>query len=168
MEYTGSPSGRANLPEVKKGNGFTIFVAVVTAIVIFVGGMFAYSMYQDSQSKAHFKEVALVDAAEAAKKDENAMIIIGSKTCSHCQTYKPVAQEYAKDKNTKFYYVDLAEGTNSADLEKHEELATKGTPTTHFFHSGKKVSEVEGQQSIQGIQKAIDAAKGNGFELPKI
>lgn len=168
MEYTGSQTGRANLPEQKKGNGFTIFVAVVTAIVVFLGGMFAYSMYQEGQNKIHFKEVTLVEAGEEASKSENAIVIAGSKTCVHCQTYKPVARDFAKEQNTKIYYVDLAEGTNKEDMEKYPDLMTKGTPTTYYFHKGKKVHSSEGERSAVELQQDVNTAKVQGFEFPKI
>lgn len=168
MEYTGNKTVRANLPEEKKGNGFTIFLAVITAIVVFVGGMFAYSTYQDVQSRGHFEEVTLVEAGNRVRNDENTMVVVGLKTCVHCQTYKPIAKEYAKSKNTKFYYVDLAEGTNKADMEKYPELATSGTPTTYYFHKGTKVNSSEGERTRAGIQEDVDKAKLQGFELPVV
>lgn len=167
MEYTGTGQSRANLPEAKKGNGFTIFIAVVTAIVLFAGGMFGYAFYQDMQTKAHFQQVTIAEAADIAKKDDNVMVIMASKTCSHCQEYKPIAQSYAKDNKTKFYYVDLAEGNNQEDMKNHTELSVSGTPTTFYFHKGTKVNSSEGKRTTQEIQKDIDTAKAKGFEVPK-
>lgn len=167
MDYNMTNQSRANLPEAKKGNGFTIFVAIVTAIVVFSVGMFGYSFYQNTQAKAHFEQVRIVDAMEKVKNDENTVVIIGSKTCSHCLAYKPVAQDYAKTNGTKFYYVDLTEGTNEADMRNNPELAVTGTPTTYYFHKGVKVNASEGERTLKEIQQDVDVAKEKGFSLPK-
>lgn len=168
MEYSEGKQSRANLPEPKKSDGLTIFVTIITTLVVFGAGIFGYSMYQNSQAQAHFVEVSITQAAEKVKNEENTIVVIGRTSCSHCQLYKPVAQKFAIDNRVKFYYIDLDEGTNSGDLEKHPEFAASGTPTTFYFHKGVSVKASPGELTAAQIQKDIDDAKASGFTAPKI
>lgn len=168
MEYTKNNGTRANLPEPKKANGMTIFIAIVTALVVFVGGMFAYSAYDHSRTKAHFQEVSTEEANNRLKNESDAIVIMGLASCIHCQNYKPVAKQFGKNNNTKFYYIDLAVGTNQADMAKYPDLMTQGTPTTYYFHGGVKVGSVEGERTIDQLKTDTDSMRAKGFELPKV
>lgn len=167
MEYSNTKQSRANLPEPKKGNGLSIFVAVVTALAVFAGGLFAYSWYQNSQATAHFEEITVEKAAEKAKNDEDVVIIIGKASCSHCQSYKPIAKKFATENNTKFYYVDIETDANKDALKNHSEFAVDGTPTTMYYHKGVVAKSMAGERTSEQIKEDIEEAKTRDFALPK-
>lgn len=175
MEYSNKKQSRANLPEKKETSGSTIFIAVITAIALFTGGMFGYSAYNNwkadeelKKDQAVFQVVSLEKANQIKNESENAMIIIGQKGCIHCENFKPIAREYAKSVNTKFYYVDLQASENVGKIEQYTDFKVDGTPTTFYTQKGKVLFSASGERNRQGLEADINEARSKGFVLPKI
>lgn len=166
MEYNQTNTSRANLPQKKEANGLTIFVAVVTAIAVFAGALFIYSATRPNVEK-NVPHVTVQEAAEL-KNNDNAAIVISRKSCVHCQAYKPNLEKYAQANGVKFYIVDLDEGNNQSEIQKHQEFLVDGTPTTLYFQKGKMIKQVDGEQSEKEIEHVVNELKGQGFELPKV
>lgn len=175
MEYSNQKHSRAQLPEKKQASGLTIFVAVLTAMTLFIGAMFAYSAYNNWQAQeqlkkeqATFEIISLEKADKIKKESDDAIIIIGQKECIHCENFKPIAREYAKEVSTKFYYVDLKADENIGKLKDYPDFKVEGTPTTFYFHKEKLVYSTSGEKNRQALEADVNEARAKGFVLPKI
>lgn len=100
---------------------------------------------------------------EYIKKVENKdafVLIIERATCSHCVTYMPIAEGFAKDNGVPMYYVDT--DTFSSDdwsgFEKSNTFLRKksgnwGTPTTIVLVGSKAIDYIEGQTTADNLKE---------------
>jgi predicted bacteriocin transport accessory protein len=120
-----------------------IVIGLVIAAIVIAIGIFAFMpSSNDNKSNsqvAQSKKITPTTYSEAKKSieanKENAVIVIGNDGCIHCVNTKPVVEEYAKDKNVKFYYINSLENQNLTEL-KNDGVNVVGTPTSMFAKNG--------------------------------
>ena len=108
----------------------------------------------------------LLSYEEYEKKIENSeefVVILSRESCSHCQNFLPVAEEFAKEKNLPMYYVDT-DTFSSDDWESFENSNTFlkkssgnwGTPTTVVLAGKEAVDYIEGETTADELQRLYD------------
>ena len=109
---------------------------------------------------------------EKINNNESFVIIIERTTCSHCQNFMPVAEEFAKDNNLPMYYIDTDEMEESqwTELNKSatffkEKGDNWGTPTTLVQAGKETVDYIEGETTSDKLldlyKKYFDIDKEN-------
>lgn len=97
---------------------------------------------------------------EKVDNDESFVLIIERATCSHCVSYMPVAENFAKDNSVPMYYVDT-DTFSYEEWEKFEKTNTYlkkangnwGTPTTIVLAGNQALDYIEGETSAESLKK---------------
>lgn len=91
---------------------------------------------------------------------ESFVVVLSRESCSHCQNFLPVAEEFANDNSLPMYYVDT--DTFSEDdwtnFEKSNTFLKKnssswGTPTTIVLAGNEAVDYIEGETDADSLLK---------------
>ena len=95
---------------------------------------------------------------EKIDNNESFAVIIESATCSHCQSFMPVAEDFAKDNNLPMYYIDTDEMEDDewSQLETSNTFFKKnsgnwGTPTTLVLAGSECVDYIEGETDADSL-----------------
>lgn len=104
--------------------------------------------------------------AEYQEKIDNGdhfVVIVERATCSHCVTYMPIAEDFAKDKKVPMYYVDT-DTFSEEDWTTFEKSVTFfkdakgewGTPTTLVQAGSETVTAIEGVTDAKALEELYD------------
>jgi predicted bacteriocin transport accessory protein len=150
----------------------TDIALVIGVILIIVLGFFVmkgtkasptYELPLTLEGEAGLQKLSFTEYQEKINNNEEFVVIIERTTCSHCQNFMPVAEEFAKDKSLPMYYIDTDEMEDDewSDLESSATFfKTKGdnwgTPTV-LVQSGKEtVDYIEGETDADSLTKLYE------------
>ncbi len=96
-----------------------------------------YDLPLTLSGKAGLQELTYDEYQEKIDNDDSFVVIIERKTCTYCEQYMPIAEDFALDEGLPLYYID----TDTFSNEEHNKLAKSisyfngkngnwGTPTT--------------------------------------
>ena len=100
-------------------------------------------------SANHFSNIAKYDEA---------MIIISSENCTHCNNYFATLRTLIKKENILIYYFDISKYTelyNSSEEQSSIYPKVSGTPTTLFYKHGEIKNYYVGEISSSEIDKVL-------------
>lgn len=149
-----------------KKSDIALVVGVISVIVIgcfVMGGTKAKPTYELPLTLSGDVGLHKLSYAEYQKKiddNESFVIIVERTTCSHCQNFMPVAEEFAKNNEVPMYYIDTDEMEQSdwSDLETSNTYFKKnsgnwGTPTTIVLAGKEAVDSIEGETDSKSLLK---------------
>ena len=120
-----------------KKNILNILIALVSILILI---LIIYNISQNNKNYG-LKPITHTEIKEKIKQEEDFILIITSKDCSHCASYKPKVKRVAKDNHLTVYYIDLETIKKSERKNFLEDLKLNGTtPITMFFKNGKETS----------------------------
>ena len=147
----------------------TDIALVLGAIIIIIIGCFVmkgtkakptYKLPLSLSGEAGLHKLSYTEYQEKIDNDEEFVFIVERTTCSHCQNFMPVAEEFAKDNNVPMYYIDTDEMEQSdwSKLEKSNTFFKKnsgnwGTPTTIVLAGSESVDTIEGETDSASLLK---------------
>ncbi len=113
-------------------------------------------------------ELSYSEYKEKVDNNESFVLIIERATCSHCVSFMPVAEEFAKTEGLPMYYVDTDTFTKKewASFEKTNTYLKKnannwGTPTTLVLSGFVAVDYVVGESDAEELKTLYE----NSFDL---
>jgi predicted bacteriocin transport accessory protein len=101
-----------------------------------------------------YQEISLSTLEKKVNNKDSFVLIIGSSTCSHCETYKYTIDEIIKENQINIYYIDINEfdETKLVKLKSFTNFVSDyeiGTPITLFFKDGVE-DDNSGYNRIEG------------------
>lgn len=134
---------------------------IIGVIVVIIAGVFLmgnsnkeldYELPLDLEGEVGLHKLSYSEYQEKIDNKETFVVIIERTSCSHCQNFMPVAEEFASSNNVPMYYID----TDEMEEDDWNKLATSntffkknndswGTPTTIALYGSDALSYIEGE-----------------------
>lgn len=91
---------------------------------------------------------------EVYAKDEATFIYFGASYCGACESFKPIAKQYAKENETKIYFVQLdAEGFTEADYTALNEIVSfEYIPYVTVYKNKEQLYGESGVHTIENLK----------------
>ena len=153
---------------MKKSDIFLIVGLVVVLIAGFVlmkGEKYvpSYELPLTLEGEVGLHQLTYAEYQEKIDNDEQFVVIIERATCSHCQTFMPIAEDFAKDEEVPLYYVDT-DTFSEEDWEGFEKSITFfkeangnwGTPTTVVQAGHETVDHIQGATDADALEELYD------------
>lgn len=154
------------------------FILIIGLILVVILGFFmmkgegnkvTYELPLTLTGDVGLHQLTYQEYKEKVDNDEAFVLIIERATCSHCVTYMPIAEGFAKDNGVPMYYVDT-DTFEYEDWEKFEKsnsfLRKKsgnwGTPTTLVLVGSEVLDYVEGTTTAESLKELY----GEYFKMP--
>lgn len=83
-------------------------------------------------------EISFDDFKTKIENKESFPLLVGAKTCTACQLYKPTLEKVIKKYNLQIYYIDIETLKENESLDSY--IVITGTPTLAFFTKGEEES----------------------------
>jgi len=93
---------------------------------------------------------------EMQENNETFPLVIGSSTCSACESYKVTMEAFIKKYDVKVYFIDLDELTDDEKQKFNLEVNFDSTPTTVFYKEGnitQSYNRLVGAANIQSVKQ---------------
>ena len=151
----------------------TDIALIIGVILIVVVGIFAFGKNEEGKieyelplvlsGETGLQELTYTEYKEKINSQEPFIFIVERTTCSHCQTYMPIAEQFATDNNIPMYYVNTDNITQDefTSLQKSNTFFKKsgnnwGTPTTMILVGSESVDELEGSTDADGLYEFLE------------
>ena len=147
-------------------------ILIVGLIVVVVLGCFmlkgekvepSYELPLTLTGDAGLQQLTYSEYKEKVENDESFVLIIERATCSHCVTFMPVAEQFAKDNNVPMYYVDTDtfseedwNGFEKSNTYLKKNSGNWGTPTTVVLAGREAVDYIEGSTTAENLVELYD------------
>ena len=144
-------------------------VLILAVIIIIIVGAFVmkrtpieknYELPLVLSGEAGLKKLTYAEYQEKVDNDESFVFIVERTSCSHCQNFMPVAEEFAKEEGVPMYYIDTDEMSEEdwGKLPKSNTFFKKqkdnwGTPTVIVLAGNEAVSYIEGETTKDELKK---------------
>ena len=143
----------------KKSNLVTLAIISVCLVAFIVGSFFLPG--KEIEKKEKEEGPSVTEWAEKVKTEE-ALTVIASTTCPHCQAYKPVITKLAEEYGFNLYFFELEELSDddqsvlvhTFDLENFD----GGVPYSFIVRDGKFVTDAVGYSDEDSV---VDFLKKN-------
>lgn len=90
-------------------------------------------------------------------KDEQYILVFGSKHCGACKDYLKTLEDYSKSKNPKpIYYIDISDEEN---YDIAEDWNIENVPFSLLIEDGKVANSISGSIGIQSLMKFVNKVK---------
>lgn len=143
-------------------------IALIAGVVlVIVVGFFAmkgtkaqpnYELPLTLSGEAGLHKLSYSEYQEKIDNNESFIVIVSRTTCSHCQNFMPVAEDFANDESLPLYYIDTDDFTSDewTDLEKSntffkENSGNWGTPTTLVLAGEESIDSVVGESDSDAL-----------------
>ena len=95
---------------------------------------------------------------------ESYILFIGSKSCTHCQAFKPIVEKVLTQyKDLDIYYVDLEAFEEEEIVKLSNVIKYDGTPTIAFIINGEEKSSYNRVEGETSKEKLIQKLRQNGY-----
>lgn len=145
----------------------TDLALIIGVIVVIILGCFimkgskaqpTYELPLKLTGDAGLVKLSYDEYQEKIENNESFVVIIERATCSHCVSYMPVAEQFAKDNELPMYYIDTDE-MEEDDWTKLSDSNTFfkkkkdnwGTPTTLVLAGKECVDFIEGETEADDL-----------------
>ena len=143
-----------------KKNILNILIALISILILI---LIIYSISQNNKNYG-LKPITNEEIKEKQQQEEDFILIITSKDCAHCASYKPKINKIAKNNQIIVYYLDLETIKKSERKTFLKELKLSGTtPITMFFKKGKETSILNRITGDLDSKIALEHFKEMGF-----
>lgn len=142
-------------------------ILVIGLIIVVIIGCFTlkgekeevtYTLPLELTGDAGLHELSYTEYKEKVDNNESFVFIIESASCSHCQNFMPVAEEFANSNNLPIYYIDTTtlESDEWNSFEKSNTFFKKsngdwGTPTTIVLAGKYAVDYIVGETDADSL-----------------
>lgn len=142
-------------------------ILVVALVLVVVLGCFimkgkkvepSYELPLTLSGDVGLQQLTYAEYKEKVDNDESFVLIIERATCSHCITYMPVAESFAKDNQVPMYYVDTDtfteedwNGFETSNTFLKKKAGDWGTPTTVVLAGKESVDYIEGSTNADNL-----------------
>ena len=155
---------------MKKVSNKTINIIIIIGIIFLLASLFLMlSRYKKNTN--HITEITYNEYSELIEKDEYAIILLTTPTCTYCKNYKPSVNSVCDEYNLVAYDLDISTLSYDEYLSIHDKYTvTKDqynndipgilTPTTIITRNGEEIDSVSGDL---GHTKLIEFLEKNNI-----
>lgn len=86
--------------------------------------------------KTTYEEIKLDELTKKIENKDSFVLVIGSETCSACETYKPTMEQVIKKYNLTIYYINIYPLKTEEKAKLISYVYYSNTPTTAIFTDG--------------------------------
>ena len=137
-------------------------IALIAGVVlVIVVGFFAmkgtkaqptYELPLTLSGEAGLHKLSYSEYQEKIDNNESFIVIVSRTTCSHCQSFMPVAEDFVNEEGLPLYYIDTDDFTEdewtsleSSNTYFEENSGNWGTPTTLVLAGEESIDSVVGE-----------------------
>lgn len=126
-------------------------------ILLYIVLGISFLMLSGCGSKYNGYEIITYNQFEQIKSNKETFpLVIGSSTCSACESYKITMEAFIKKYDVKVYFIDLDALTDEERQKFNLEISFDSTPTTVFYKEGnltQSYNRLVGAGNIQDVKK---------------
>lgn len=127
-------------------------------ILIIVSCLFLFGCNNNKYTEINYDEFI-----KKINKKEDFILFIGSKDCTHCDTFKETLNLVLKDYKVTVNYIDVSKFTKDQNNTFNAKISYTGTPTTVFIKKGKEESTYNRITGAKSYDYVVDKLKSNGY-----
>ena len=110
-----------------------------------------------------YNEISYQDLTDMLNNKEDFVLVIGSETCSACQSFRPTMEKVIKKYNLDIKYIDISKLSEEDESELVSKFAFSGTPTTIFITNGKEENTHNRIVGNEKYSKVVEKLTKNGY-----
>ena len=131
-------------------------VILLCCLVLFVGC--------NNKTKEPYQEVSYSELQTMIENKEDFVLVMGSRQCSHCASYKVTMTDVVNKYGVTIYYIDIYNLTDIELSKLNNKFSFTGTPTTVFVEDGEEkdpqFNRIDGAKDYEYI---VNKLKDNGY-----
>lgn len=110
-----------------------------------------------------YTEISYLQLESMKEEGKSFPLVIGSSTCSACESYKVTMRTFIEKYQVEVYFVDLDKFTTEEKSNLHLETNYQSTPTTVFYENGKITMSYNTLVGAEDIQTVKSIFKDNNY-----
>lgn len=124
---------------IKKNKVLFIVAAVILLFVVSI-------ILTPKEENYLIEDTTITKWLEKIKEDKPTIVTLAQTTCGHCKTFKPRAQNFAKNYDIDYYWFETDLITEQSEYDAISTLFDDftGTPYTAVLKNGKVIGKVQG------------------------
>ena len=132
----------------------TFFMMIILLLLFGLTGCGKYTTYN---------EVSYDELMKMIKDKESFVLVIGSETCSACESYKPTMEAIITKYNIKVDYINVYRLSQEQKAELIKHAYYSNTPTTVYFEKGVATETHNRLVGAVSYDKLLESLKKNGY-----
>lgn len=110
-----------------------------------------------------YTEVSYEELQNMKQETKTFPLVIGSSTCSACESYKITMRSFIEKYQTEVYFIDLDKLTDDEETALRLETNYDSTPTTLFYEEGKLTMSYNRLVGAGNLQSVKELFKQNEY-----
>ncbi len=110
-----------------------------------------------------YHEVSYDELGKMIKNKESFVLVIGSETCSACESYKPTMEKIITNYNIRVNYINVYQLTQEQKAGLIKYVYYANTPTTVYFVNGEATETHNHIVGAADYDKVLASLKKNGY-----
>lgn len=110
-----------------------------------------------------YHEVSYDELTKMIEKKESFVLVIGSETCSACESYKPTMEKIITTYNVKVHYINIYPLTQEQKAGLLQYAYYTNTPTTVYFEKGVATENYNRLVGAVDYDTILASLKKNGY-----
>ena len=110
-----------------------------------------------------YHEVTIDDLTKMVEAKESFVLVIGSETCSACESFKPTMERIITKYNIRINYINVYPLNEEEKAKLLSYVYYNSTPTTVYFEDGKVTETHNRLTGAVTYDKVVESLKKNGY-----
>ncbi len=154
---------------MKKNNNKLVNILIIIGIVFLLLSL-VMMLIKRGNIENRIVDISYDEYSEMIKEDSYKIILLTTKTCSHCKNYKPIVNELANENNLEIYNLELDTLKYEEFMEIHDkysklkekynnDIPVIPTPVTIITKDGEEIAIELGNIGYTGFMKLLEKTK---------
>ena len=130
-----------------------LFAVIILALLFVLTGC----------KKTTYEEVTIDELTKMVNDKESFVLVIGSETCSACESYRPVMEKVIQEYNLTINYINIYRLTDEEKAKLLTYAYYANTPTTVYFEKGVATDTYNRIVGAVSYDKVVESLKRNGY-----
>ncbi len=130
-----------------------LFVIMALLLVVVTGG----------GKERTYHEVSYDELNKMVKDKESFVLVIGSETCSACESYKPTMEKIITNYNVRINYINIYQLSEEEKAGLIQLAYYANTPTTVYFKDGVATDTYNRIVGAASYDTVLESLKKNGY-----
>jgi len=110
-----------------------------------------------------YHEVKIDELTKMVEGKESFVLVIGSETCSACESFKPTMEKVISTYNLRINYINIYPLTDEEKSKLLSYVYYTSTPTTVYFEEGVATDTHNRLTGAVSYDKVVESLKKNGY-----
>lgn len=154
---------------MKKNNNKLVNILIIIGIVFLLLSL-VMMLIKRGNIENRIVDISYDEYSEMIKEDSYKIILLTTKTCSHCKNYKPIVNELANENDLEIYNLELDTLKYEEFMEIHDkysklkekyndDIPVIPTPVTIITKDGEEIAIELGNIGYTGFMKLLEKTK---------